>query len=260
MQTNNDTIVVKIGGSTLGNDDTTLLDIAELHRRGKGVVVVHGGGPTVSDWLDRAGIATRFEKGLRVTDEASLEVVVAVLSGLVNKRLVASLAALGVNVVGLSGCDGNILRAVVRDASLGFVGEIEEVDVAPLARVLMAGGLPVLAPIGVEWEGEAPTGQLLNINADTAAGAIAEALGAAWTVFMTDVPGVKAEGSVLAELSAADAEALIGSGVIEGGMIPKVQACLRASAHGGRAVIIDGREEHALLSLIEGGSAGTVVG
>lgn len=257
----NGAVVIKIGGSTLGNHDTTLADVAELHRRGEAVVVVHGGGPTVNDWLGRMGTPTRFERGLRVTDQASLEVVVAVLSGLVNKRLVASLGALGLSAVGLSGCDGNMLRAEVRDESLGFVGEIVDVDAAPIVRVLLAGGVPVLAPIGIAWEGEAPKGQLLNINADTAAGAIAQALGAEWTVFMTDVPGVKgSDGEALKVLSRGEAESLIASGVIEGGMIPKVRACLWASAQGGHAVIIDGREEHALLSLIDGRPAGTVIG
>jgi acetylglutamate kinase len=257
----NGTILIKIGGSTLGRHDTTLADVAALHERGRAVIVVHGGGPLVSEWLERMKLATKFEKGLRVTDEASLEVVVAVLSGLVNKRLVAALAAIGVNAVGLSGCDGNILRAQVKDAGLGLVGEITDVDVAPIVRVLLAGGLPVLAPIASDWGEDGPTGQLLNTNADSAAGALGAALKAELTVFMTDVPGVKgADGAVLARVSPSEAKAMIGEGVIEGGMIPKVRACVQASAHGGRAVIIDGREEHALLSLIDGAQTGTVVG
>lgn len=254
-------IVVKIGGSTLGVNDTTLEDVATLHARGAGVVVVHGGGPIVSEWLGKMNIPTEFVNGLRVTDEASLDVVVSVLAGLVNKRLVASLAAKGVNAIGLAGSDGNMLRAEVQDESLGLVGEIVEVDGAPLIRVLLAGGLPVLAPIGIEWKDGAPTGQLLNINADIAAGAVAEGMPTGWTVFLTDVPGVKnAAGEVMPHLTPHEVDSLIADGVIDRGMIPKVRSCVYASANGGRAVIIDGREEHALLRLIDGAQMGTVIG
>jgi len=254
-------LVIKIGGSTLGNHDTTLADMAELHRRGEAIIVVHGGGALISDWLKRLDVPTRFERGLRVTDAASLEVVVAVLAGLVNKQLVASLAALGVNAVGLSGCDGGMLKASVRDTSLGFVGEIVDVDAAPLVRVMMAGGLPVVAPIGIGWGEDGPTGQLLNINADTAAGDLAAALQYSRLVLMTDVPGVMNGAEVLGRLSSGEARGLMASGVIEGGMIPKVEACLRAAEQSGNpGVILDGREEHALLALVDGKRVGTIVG
>jgi acetylglutamate kinase len=247
-------IVVKIGGSTLGNHDTTLADIAELHRRAESVVVVHGGGALISDWLERQGVPTKFERGLRVTDSASLEVVVAVLAGLVNKQLVASLAALGLPAVGLSGADGGILRAEIKDQALGFVGEIVAVDASPVARVLLVGGVPVIAPIGI-----AASGQLLNINADTAAGAIASVLRPSRLVFMTDVPGVKDGEEVLDHMDTARARGLVDSGAIEGGMIPKVEACLAAVADGCRASIIDGQQEGALLSLAGGAAIGTEV-
>jgi acetylglutamate kinase len=253
-------IVAKIGGSTLGSHDTTLADVAELLRRGERPVVVHGGGALISDWLARLGVETRFELGLRVTDAASLEVVVAVLCGLVNKSLVASLAGLGAPAVGLSGADGGLLQAAVRDPALGFVGEVTGVDPAPVLRVIQEGAVPVIAPVAMEYRDGRATGQLRNINADTAAGTVAAAIGASRLVFLTDVPGVKSDGLVLPSLSAAEARELMGAGVIEGGMIPKVEACLQAAAAGGSAVIVDGRGEHALLRAAEGAAVGTKVG
>ena len=253
-------IVAKIGGSTLGNHDTTLADVAELQRRGARPVIVHGGGALISDWLKRLDVPTRFERGLRVTDAASLETVVAVLAGLVNKQLVASLASLGARASGLSGADEGLLQATIRDEALGYVGDITGVDPTAVRRIIEGGAVPVIAPVGMEYRVGSPTGQLLNINADTTAGAIAAAIGAASLVFLTDVSGVQANGGVLDSLSSTQAHELIDAGVIEGGMIPKVEACLRAASAGASAVIVDGREEHALLSLIDGTRAGTLVG
>jgi len=256
-----DILVVKIGGSTLGSHDTALADVVALQRRGLRPVVVHGGGALISDWLARHNVPTRFERGLRVTDADSLDIVVAVLAGLVNKQIVASLLALGGRAFGLSGADGGMLRARMVDPNLGFVGEITGVETRALSSLLDDGVIPVIAPIAAEWEGERPSAQLLNINADAVAGAIAAALGTRWLVFLTDVGGVvTAEGAVASRLPAADVGVLIEAGVIEGGMIPKVQACLTATRAGCECVIVDGREEHALLGVVEGRAAGTVVG
>lgn len=255
-----DVVVVKIGGSTLGSHDTTLDDVAELQRRGVPCVVVHGGGALISEWLKRMDVPTRFERGLRVTDAEGLKVVVAVLAGLVNKELVASLAARGAKTAGLSGADGGVLRARVAQPELGFVGEVTGVGIVPLQRLLEDGVIPVIAPVALQWEGSQATGQLLNTNADTAAGAVASALGAGRLVFLTDVPGVKLDGGVLPSLAPARAAELMKSGVIEGGMIPKVEACLTAASAGTVSVIVDGREEHALLRVVEDAVAGTVVG
>jgi acetylglutamate kinase len=255
-----DIVVAKIGGSTLGKHDTALADVVDLQRRGLRPVVVHGGGALITEWLARQKIPTRFEGGLRVTDEASLEVVVGVLGGLVNKQIVASLTELGGRTIGLSGADAGILRARVFDEKLGFVGEITGVDAGQLLLLLGGGLIPVIAPIALEWKGEAPTAQLLNINADTAAGAIAAAIGASRLVFLTDVAGVWAgNGAITPRLPSEEAETLIGSGVIEGGMIPKVQACIAASKAGCEAVIVDGRQEHALLRSVEGEMTGTTI-
>jgi len=186
-----DVMVAKIGGSTLGADDTALEDIVALQHRGLRPVVVHGGGALISDWLKVHNVPTRFERGLRVTDARTLDVVVAVLAGLVNKRLVAALTAAGGRAVGVSGADGGLLKARLLDEKLGYVGEVAEVDMRLLLDLLDAGFVPVVAPIAVQWQGESPTGQLLNINADTAAGAVAKALAARWLVFLTDVPGIR---------------------------------------------------------------------
>ena len=255
-----DILVAKIGGSTLGSHDTTLDDLAELQRRGLQCVVVHGGGALVSEWLKRMKVATRFERGLRVTDGEALKVVVAVLAGLVNKELVASLVSRGAKATGLSGADGGILRALISDERLGYVGEITDVDPAPLRRLLEDGVMPVIAPVALQSDGGQVVGQLLNTNADTAAGAIAVALGARRLVFLTDVPGVKADGAGLSRLTAKRAKELLKAGVIEGGMIPKVEACLGAAAAGASSVIVDGREEGALLRVVEGKAVGTLVG
>ena len=253
-------VVVKIGGSTLGSHDTALADVVELQRRGLRPVVVHGGGSLISEWLDRHNIPTRFEEGLRVTDEESLKVVVAVLAGLVNKEIVAALSSLGARTIGLSGADSGLLRARTLDPKLGFVGDITGVDVAPLHSLLDQGMIPVIAPIALEWEGERPSAQLLNINADSAAGAIAKELEARWLVFLTDVPGVRTEeGDIADSLSPQQAVELIEAGVIEGGMIPKVRACLAAAEAGSQCLIVDGREEHALLRSIKGQMIGTTI-
>jgi len=256
-----DIVVVKIGGSTLGSQDTTVQDIVDLHKRGDWPVVVHGGGALITEWLERLEVPTRFVRGLRVTERDSLEVVVAVLAGLVNKQIVASLQAKGAPAVGLSGADGGMLHCRLVDEKLGFVGDVESVDPGSLIRVYLAGSIPVIAPIGLLCENDVPTGQLLNTNADTAAGAIAIALRAQWLVFLSDVAGVKgAAGEVLSELSAQEAQELIASGVIEGGMIPKVEACLAAAGTGSRSVVVDGSRENALISVIDGSSECTVVG
>ncbi|HET9476878.1 MAG TPA: acetylglutamate kinase [Dehalococcoidia bacterium] len=262
MQSNefDDILVVKIGGSTLGSHDTTLDDLAELQRGGMACVVVHGGGALVSDWLKRLDVPTRFENGLRVTDAEALKVVVAVLAGLVNKEVTASLAARGAMAVGISGADAGVLRARISNPALGLVGEITEVDAGPLRKLMAEGVMPVIAPVALEWSEDGPTGRLLNTNADTAAGAIAATLGAQRLVFLTDVPGVKADGEVLPALPPERAAELVQSGVIGGGMIPKVEACLAAAAAGSESVIVDGREEHSLLYAVQGAAQGTVVG
>jgi acetylglutamate kinase len=195
--------------------------------------------------------------GLRVTNAEAIDVVTAVFAGLVNKQLVASLQALGARPVGLSGVDGGLLKTRQLDERLGFVGEVTDVDCGPIDALLRAGYLPVISSVGY-W-GDKPS-KLMNINADTVAGEVASALGATDLVFLTDVAHVRgAEGEALNELRAADVETMIESGVASGGMIPKLRAGVRAASAGARCHIVDGREAHALKSVLGGSPSGTRV-
>ncbi len=244
--------VVKIGGSTLGASDTSIEDIARLYLDGVRLVVVHGGGAKLSEWLTIHGVESKFVRGLRVT----LEVAIAVLAGVVNKELTGRLNTLGARAIGLCGVDAAIIRASRLDPALGYVGQTREVDRAALESLLDDGFLPVIASIGAEVEGGFLTGQALNINADTVAGDVAAALEAERLVFLTDVAGVlDGSGELVAELTRAEALRLVDEGVVKGGMIPKVEAALVASAAGARALIIDGRQEHALCQALEAGAA-----
>ncbi|MHB8684300.1 MAG: acetylglutamate kinase [Dehalococcoidia bacterium] len=253
-------IVVKLGGSTLGAHDTSIADIAAARRDGRQVVVVHGGGATISAWLGRSGIEPRFVRGLRVTDAATLDVVVAVLAGVVNKQLVAQLGALGARAIGLSGADSLILQARRYDEELGYVGRIQRVNSHPVEELLRLGYLPVIAPIAVESDDSAAP-QLLNTNADTAAGELAAALRAERLVFLTDVDGVlDAERRVLPRLSVERAQALIADGIAAGGMVPKLEAAVRAAAAGCATRIVNGTRAGALADALSGSGGGTTVG
>jgi acetylglutamate kinase len=248
----NKPIVVKIGGSTLGSHDTTLEDLVALQKEGETLVVVHGGGDLITEWLSRLGIATRFEKGLRVTDHETLQVVVAVLCGLVNKELVAAIQSLGGRAMGISGIDGRLIEARVKD---GYIGEVVRINPAPIEILLKEGYIPVVAPSGFGGDGGR-----LNINADSAAGEIAAAFGAERLILLTDVAGVMdGSGELLHRLSPDEASSLIASGVVSGGMIPKVEACLRALSTVPITQIVDGRLPHALLEAIAGKVSGTMI-
>jgi acetylglutamate kinase len=249
--------VIKLGGSTLGAHDTSMRDIAAARKAGHAIVVVHGGGAAVTSWLARSGLEAKFVRGLRVTDAATLEVVVAVLAGLVNKTLVAELSALGAPAIGLSGADNMVLQARTQDPDLGFVGEIHRVNPAPIEELLRLGYLPVLAPIAID----PADGQLLNTNADTAAGAIAAALQAERLVFLTDVEGVlDGDKRLLSSLSSDAARKLIAEGVAAGGMIPKLEAAIHAASAGCETRIIDGTGAGMLARILAGDHAGTTVG
>ena len=247
-------IVLKVGGS-VGLEPWILEDIAWLHRIGIKPVVVHGGGPMISDWQQRLGYETRFVDGRRYTDENTLNVVRAVLIGTVNPDLVSGFSALGIPTVGLSGLDGAMIQATVRDPKLGLVGDVTHIELRPLRAMQDAGYMVVVAPVG-----RAEDGSPLNINADTVAGDIARALHAEKLIFFTDVPGVlDRQGTLIPELSSEQVWDLIGTGEIHGGMIPKVEACVRALDGVARAHIIDGRVPHSLLrELFTDGGVGTM--
>ena len=252
-------IVIKIGGSTLGSHDTTLDDLVALQKKGILPVVVHGGGSKITEWLKRMGLGTEFVRGMRVTDAPTLEVVVAVLAGLVNKELVAAITARGGKAIGLSGVDGGLIQAKIENHELGYVGKVIKVNPEPIEAALNAGYIPVVAPVGFRLDNvKKDPVALLNINGDAAASEIAAALKAERLIFLTDVPGVRnGEGKFLPKLSVAEARSMINSGVISGGMIPKVEACLKALAKVPSTQIIDGRSTGALLAAVERNEGGT---
>src|SRR2546422_2737862 len=233
-----DVLVLKIGGSVGAETDAALDAVVSLCDGGHSLVVVHGRGPAVGEWAERLGMDTRFLRGLRVTDPQMRDLALAVLGGLANGRVVAMLIARGVPAVGLTGIDGGLLRADREDAELGLVGKVALVDSALLEELLDAGRVPVIAPAALARD----DGEILNVNADAAAGAIAASLGARLLVFVTDVPGVRGkDGRVIARLDADRARALVDDGTIEGGMLPKVEACLVAAAAGCLAAIVASR-------------------
>jgi len=254
------TILIKFGGHAMGQADYVnafAADIALLDQVGAKPVVVHGGGPQIGDMLKRLEIESNFIDGLRVTDEATISVVEMVLAGGINKALVAAISQAGGRAVGVSGKDGGLITArklmatskstdsaIQQAVDLGFVGEPSHIDVTVLQALMTHHLIPVVAPVGSNAEGET-----YNINADTAAGAVAAALGAKRMLMLTDVAGVLDQtGSLIPELTISQAETLIRDGVIHGGMIPKVETCIEAVQGGVEgAVIMDGRAPHALL-------------
>ena len=254
------TILIKFGGHAMGKADYVnafASDIALLDQVGARPVVVHGGGPQIGEMLTKLKIESKFIDGLRVTDEATISVVEMVLAGGINKALVAAIASAGGRAVGVSGKDGGLITArklmavakssdsaIQKAVDLGFVGEPANIDVAVLDALLMHNLIPVVAPVG---GGE--DGKTYNINADTAAGAIAAALNAKRMLMLTDVTGVQdKDGNLIPSLTISQAKALIHDGTVLGGMIPKVETCIEAVQGGAEgAVIMDGRVPHALL-------------
>jgi acetylglutamate kinase len=216
-------------------------------------VVVHGGGNEVAEWSRRLGIEPRMHDGLRVTDHATLEVVVAVLGGLVNTRLVAALQTAGRRAVGLTGVDGGLLRLRRRDPALGEVGEVIAVDPDVLDRLIAAGDLPVVASVGAD-----EAGALLNVNADEAAGAIAAAR-SGLLLLCTDVAGVMRDGRLLERIGPGEAEAMLADGSASAGMRPKLRAAVVAAQAGCMVRIIDGRAASSMACALEGDNVGTEV-
>jgi acetylglutamate kinase len=245
-------LVLKLGGTTLAEQRQVLGEVAGIARR-RPVVVVHGGGRRMTDWLDRLGVPTRFEGGLRVTDAQALEVAAAVLRGVVNSELVAALRDLGVDAVGLSGVDGGLLIAE-RVPGLGLVAHVTGIERGLLDVILVGGRVPVIAPLARDEEGV-----VCNVNADDAAAGLAAGLDARQLVLMTDVDGIRAaDGTKLPTLTAPEAEMLIAAGTISGGMVPKVRAALAGiSGPGAEAIICDSAAPDALARALADPSFGT---
>jgi acetylglutamate kinase len=247
-------VVVKYGGNALADSvsDSDALgmfaeDIVLLHSIGIHVVVVHGGGPQIGALMERLGKVPEFRDGLRVTDAETLDIARMVLVGKVNRDIVGAINTHGPMAVGLSGEDAGLIRATPRDPALGYVGDITAIDPTILRQLVAEGLIPVVATIGSDTAGQA-----YNINADTVAGSIAEALGAEKLVFLTDIEGIRSvpadPGSLLSSIGPDEIDALVASGAIGSGMIPKATACARAVRDGvASAHILDGRVRHALL-------------
>jgi acetylglutamate kinase len=247
-------VVVKLGGTTLADQQQVLREVASVARR-RPVVLVHGGGKRMTEWLARLGVETRFENGLRVTDPAALEVAAAVLRGVVNSELVAALRDAGCDAVGLSGVDGGLLIGT-RLPDVGLVATVTGIRRDLIDSLLVAGQVPVVAPLARD-----ESGTVCNVNADDAAAGLAAGLGARQLVLMTDVDGIRdGAGNKLDTITAAHAEELIADGTIRGGMVPKVKAALAALAwEDAEAIIADGSAENALVRALEDPTFGTRV-
>jgi acetylglutamate kinase len=264
------TLVVKYGGHAMTDgitEDSFARDIVLLKQVGINPIVVHGGGPQIAQMLKRLGIETRIVDGLRVTDRETMEIVEMVLAGTINKQLVSAINAEGGCAIGLSGKDGRLIEAtklvrtrieggVRTEVDFGFVGEPQQIAAGVLDTFKQSDIIPVIAPIGV-----GTTGETFNINADTVAGAVAAAVKASRLLLLTDVAGVlDADKKLIAELTAARARQLIAEGIINGGMIPKIETCLDAIEGGVEAaVIVDGRVPHAILLELFSEGAGTLI-
>jgi len=245
------TVVIKYGGAAMKDStlkDKVMRDIVFLSCVGLRPVVVHGGGPEINSWLDKLGIEPQFKNGLRVTDAPTMEVVEMVLVGKVNKEIVTLINQAGGLAVGLCGKDGNLIKARPEgQEGIGFVGEVSAVNISVLDSLLKSGYIPVVSSVAAD-----DNGQAYNINADTVAGELAAALGAEKLILLTDTPGIlkdyKDPSTLITKMDIQEARALISSGVVGGGMIPKVNCCVRSLAQGVRAThILDGRVPHALL-------------
>ena len=246
----NKIIVVKYGGNAMINDDlkeAVMGDIVLLSLIGIKVVLVHGGGPEITEMLGKIGKKSEFVDGLRVTDQESVDIVQMVLAGKINKNLVNLLQNKGGKAIGLCGIDGHMIEATKKDPRLGFVGEITDVNVEPILDVLERGYIPVVSTVGYDHEGNT-----YNINADTAAARIAGQLQCESLISMTDIDGILRDKNdpttLISKINVSDAPQLIREGVISGGMIPKVNCCIEAIRRGvGKVFIIDGRIPHAIL-------------
>ena len=247
------TVVVKYGGNALaGASDadaagTFAQDIALMHAVGIKPVVVHGGGPQISALMERLGKKPEFRNGLRVTDAETVEIASMVLLGTVNPQLVSAINVHGASAVGVSGQDAGLLRVIQRDPELGFVGDIASVDPTVLKSAIADNAVPVVATIGSD-----ALGQAYNVNADTAASAIAVALGAEKLIYLTDIEGLRANkddaSSIIRRTTATEIARLMADGSIDGGMIPKMESCVEAINSGvSRCHILDGRIPHVLL-------------
>lgn len=260
---NGEIVVIKYGGNAMINDDLkeqVMQDIVLLWLTGVKIVLVHGGGPEISEMMNKLGKKAEFVDGLRVTDKETVDVVQMVLAGKISKTLVNHIQVKGGKAMGISGMDGHLIEAKVKDERLGFVGEITNINIQPVTDLLEKGYIPVISTVGCDEKGNA-----YNINADTAAARIAGALGAERLIMMTDIAGLLKDkddpSTLIPEVTVHQAKELLADGTIQGGMIPKIKCCVDAITHGVKNVIImDGRIPHSILmELFTDEGAGTMV-
>ena len=256
-------VVVKYGGNAMINEELkqqVMEDIVLLWLIGVKVVLVHGGGPEITDMMNKLGKKSEFVDGLRVTDEETIEIVQMVLTGKVNKSLVNLLELKGGKAIGLSGTDARLIEASMKDERLGFVGDVTKINIDPVTGLLERGYIPVISTIGCDKEGN-----VYNINGDTAAAHIAGALDAERLIMMTDIDGILEDtddpDTLIPELTISEAQMLYEKGIISGGMIPKVDCCIEAINKGVKnVVILDGRISHSILmELLTNEGAGTLI-
>ncbi len=260
---NGKVVVVKYGGNAMVDENLkqqVMEDIVLLWLIGVKIVLVHGGGPEISDIMARLGKKPEFVDGLRVTDKETVDIVQMVLAGKVNKTLVTLLEAMGGKAMGISGMDGRLIEAKIKDERLGFVGDITKINIEPVVDLLEKNYIPVISTVGCDKEGNT-----YNINGDTAAAHIAGALGAERLIMMTDIAGILRDkddpSTLIPEITIDDADKLYAEGVISGGMIPKVDCCIEAIHEGvSKVIIMDGRVPHSILmELLTNEGAGTMV-
>ena len=260
---NGEVVVVKYGGNAMINQELkeqVMEDIVLLWLTGVKIVLVHGGGPEISEMMNKLGKKAQFVDGLRVTDKETVDIVQMVLAGKINKTLVNHIQVKGGKAMGLSGMDGHLIEAKIKDERLGFVGDITKINIQPVTDLMEKGYIPVISTVGCDRESNA-----YNINADTAAARIAGALGAKRLIMMTDIAGLLKDkddpSTLIPHITVKECNQLLQGGTIQGGMIPKIECCIDAISHGvKKAIIMDGRIPHSILiELFTDEGAGTMV-
>ena len=251
--------VIKIGGSTINDWDKNLSQLNQILDMGQSIIIVHGGGKTVSEWGSKLGIRPEFVKGLRKTDKNTLEVAISILSGLVNSKLVSYLNSRKINAVGVSGLSGNMIKASVSNQELGLVGDIKTINTDLIQNLINNNFVPVISPLGINQKPNDIDESILNINADFVASGIARTLKANKLIYQTDVDGIKDEkGRVIPKMTLDQAKNLIYSGIVVGGMVPKLQSCIDSMQGVDHSHIINGNG-NTLIDIFKGKRVGTEI-
>ena len=251
--------VIKIGGSTIDDWDKNLAQLNQILDMDQAIIIVHGGGKTVSEWGSKLGIRPEFVKGLRKTDKNTLEVAISILSGLVNSKLVSYLNNRKINAVGVSGLSGNMIKASISNKELGLVGDIKTINTDLIQNLIINNFVPVISPLGINQNSNNVDESILNINADFVASEIAKTLKANKLIYQTDVDGIKDEkGRIIPKMTLEQAKSLIYSGIVVGGMVPKLQSCIDSMQGVDHSHIINGSGK-TLIDIFKGKRVGTEI-